>query len=67
MARPVTLFTGQWADLTLDTLAAKAKSQGVNVALSVVPGMQHVFPALSGRAPEADQELARIAAWYRAL
>jgi sugar phosphate isomerase/epimerase len=28
MARPVTLFTGQWADLTLDTLAAKAASFG---------------------------------------
>ena len=23
MARPVTLFTGQWADLTLDAMAAK--------------------------------------------
>ncbi|MDE2956838.1 MAG: sugar phosphate isomerase/epimerase [Bacteroidota bacterium] len=28
MARPVTLFTGQWADLTLDILAAKAASWG---------------------------------------
>ncbi len=28
MARPVTLFTGQWADLTLDTLAQKAKAMG---------------------------------------
>ncbi len=28
MARPVTLFTGQWADLTLDQVAAKAKSFG---------------------------------------
>ena len=28
MARPVTLFTGQWADLTLDTLAEKAASFG---------------------------------------
>lgn len=28
MARPVTLFTGQWADLTLDTLAQKAKAFG---------------------------------------
>lgn len=28
MPRPVTLFTGQWADLTLDTMAAKAKSFG---------------------------------------
>ncbi len=28
MARPVTLFTGQWADLPLETLARKARSWG---------------------------------------
>ena len=28
MARPVTLFTGQWADLTLETVAQKAKAFG---------------------------------------
>ncbi len=28
MTRPITLFTGQWADLPLDTLAAKAKAFG---------------------------------------
>ena len=28
MARPVTLFTGQWADLSLDALASKAASWG---------------------------------------
>ena len=28
MGRPVTLFTGQWADLTLDTLAQKAAEWG---------------------------------------
>ncbi|MCY3720369.1 MAG: sugar phosphate isomerase/epimerase [Anaerolineaceae bacterium] len=28
MARPVTLFTGQWADLTLDSLAQKAAEWG---------------------------------------
>ena len=28
MARPVTLFTGQWADLSLETLAEKASSWG---------------------------------------
>src|SRR6185436_12575686 len=28
MPRPVTLFTGQWADLTLDVMASKAKSFG---------------------------------------
>jgi epsilon-lactone hydrolase len=50
-----------------ETLHAKATSQGVNSVLSVVPGMQHVFLALSGRAPEANEELGRIAAWYKAL
>ena len=28
MARPVTLFSGQWADLPFDTLCAKAKQFG---------------------------------------
>src|SRR5258706_2192391 len=28
MARPITLFTGQWADLTLDTVAQKAAAWG---------------------------------------
>lgn len=28
MSRPVTLFTGQWADLTFDTVCAKAKAFG---------------------------------------
>ena len=28
MSRPLTLFTGQWADLALDTLAAKARGFG---------------------------------------
>lgn len=30
MTRPITLFTGQWADLTLDTVAEKAASWGYN-------------------------------------
>jgi hypothetical protein len=37
MPRPVTLFSGQWADLTFDTLCAKAKSfgyDGVEIACS---------------------------------
>lgn len=42
-----------------------AKSAGVNVTLSVVDGMQHVFPCLAGRAPEADGELSRIAQWFK--
>lgn len=46
---------------------SKAKKQGVKSMLSVVPGMQHVFPALSGRAPEVTEELKRIAIWYKSL
>jgi hypothetical protein len=53
--------------IKLASVGEKAKAQGVKTVLSVVPGMQHVFPALSGRAPEADQELGRIAAWYKNL
>jgi acetyl esterase/lipase len=49
------------------SLHAKAKAAGVKTTLSVVPGMQHVFPTLAGRAPEANEELRRIAAWYREL
>jgi acetyl esterase/lipase len=33
--------------------------------LSVVDGMQHGFPCLAGRAREADDELRRIAVWFR--
>ncbi|CQD23811.1 acetyl-hydrolase [Mycobacterium lentiflavum] len=47
-------------------LAERAAAAGVEVTLSVVDGMQHVFPFLAGRAPEADAEVARIGAWYRA-
>lgn len=47
-------------------LAGIAKAAGVNVTLSVVDGMQHVFPFLAGRAVEADDELHRIAKWFKA-
>jgi epsilon-lactone hydrolase len=42
-----------------------AKADGVDVVLSVVDGMQHVFPFLAGRAKEADEELSRIAKWFK--
>ena len=48
-------------------LHARAIDAGVQATLSVVDGMQHVFPFLAGRAPEADEEIQKIAAWYRAL
>ncbi|MER6969981.1 alpha/beta hydrolase [Nocardioides sp. NPDC000445] len=46
-------------------LADRATTAGVDVTLSVVDGMQHVFPFLAGRAAEADTEIERIGAWYR--
>lgn len=42
-----------------------AKKDGVEVTLSVVDGMQHVFPFLAGRSSEADNELVKIAKWYK--
>jgi acetyl esterase/lipase len=47
-------------------LAEKARAAGVDVTLSVVDDMQHVFPFLAGNAAVADDEIAAIAAWYRA-
>lgn len=48
-----------------EDLARLARAAGVPVTLSVVAGMQHVFPFLAGRAPEADEELRRIASWFK--
>lgn len=44
-----------------------ARRAGVDVTVDVVPGMQHVFPFLAGRAPEADRAVADIARWVRPL
>jgi epsilon-lactone hydrolase len=48
-------------------LAHIAKVDGVDVTLSVVDGMQHVFPFLAGRAAAADEELrqGRLSAWRK--
>ncbi len=45
-------------------LADTARAAGVDVTLSVVDGMQHVFPCMAGNAPEADAEIAALATWY---
>lgn len=46
-------------------LAHISKAAGGDVTLSVVDGMQHVFPILAGRAREADDELSRVAKWFK--
>ena len=44
-----------------------ATDAGVNSTLSIAEGMQHVFPFLAGRAPEADTEIKKIASWHANL
>lgn len=43
-----------------------ALDAGVDVTFSIGEGMQHVFPFLAGRHPRANEEIQRIAKWYRA-
>ena len=38
---------------------------GGEVKLDVYPEMQHVFQMAAGNMPEADEAVARIAAWLR--
>lgn len=49
-----------------ERVAERAKAAGVDVTYSVAAGMQHVFCFMAGRAPEADDEIGRIARWYAA-
>jgi epsilon-lactone hydrolase len=46
-------------------LATNAAAAGVDVRLDVFPEMQHVFQLCAGNMPEADDAIARIAAWLR--
>lgn len=43
-----------------------AREAGVDVTFSIGKGMQHVYPFLAGNHPRADEEVRRIADWYRA-
>lgn len=42
-----------------------ARAAGIDVAVEVVPEMQHVFHFMAGRAPEADEAIRRMAAWVK--
>jgi epsilon-lactone hydrolase len=46
-------------------LAEHAEQAGVDVRLDVFPEQQHTFQMMAGRAPEADDAIARLAAWVR--
>ncbi|MBI4693509.1 MAG: alpha/beta hydrolase [Gammaproteobacteria bacterium] len=46
-------------------VAEAAQSAGVDTTLDVFPEMQHVFQIAAGNLPEADEAIARIAAWLK--
>ncbi|AEF81440.1 sugar phosphate isomerase/epimerase family protein [Leadbettera azotonutricia] len=50
MSRPVTLFTGQWADLPFETLCAKAKTFGYD-GLEIACWGDHMDPAKGASDP----------------
>jgi acetyl esterase/lipase len=43
----------------------KAKKEGVDVELQVFPEMQHIFHGMAGKAPEADDAVAKVGQWLR--
>jgi acetyl esterase/lipase len=46
-------------------LEEHARKAGLDVRLDVFPGMLHTFQMAAGRAPEADDAIARLAGWVR--
>lgn len=49
-----------------ERLVELAERADVDVTFSVGHGQQHVYPLQAGRLERADEEIARIADWYRA-
>ncbi|MGR8919159.1 MAG: alpha/beta hydrolase [Gammaproteobacteria bacterium] len=64
---PVYFQVGGYETILDDTLRAaeRAKAAGVEVECDVYPEMQHVFHFMAGNAPEADDAIAKLAAWVR--
>ncbi|MDB6103071.1 MAG: Acetyl esterase/lipase [Gammaproteobacteria bacterium] len=66
---PIYLQVGGDEGLLDDTVmfAERARSAEMEVKIDVFPDMLHSFQMAAGRAPEADEAVARLAAWARAL
>ncbi|MFE7418063.1 alpha/beta hydrolase [Rhodococcus sp. NPDC057529] len=47
--------------------AVNARSAGVDMTVEIEHEMQHIYPCLAGRAPEADRAIARMGTWVRPL
>jgi monoterpene epsilon-lactone hydrolase len=56
------------AEMLLDDarrFAERAREAGVKVELDVFEDQQHTFQMMAGRAPEADEAIARLSEWVR--
>ena len=64
---PTYIQVGGYEAIVDDALrvAERARAAGVDVRCDVFPEMQHVFQFMAGRAPEADEAIARLAAWVK--
>lgn len=64
---PLYLQVGSEEVLLDDSIgfAERAKAAGVEVQLDIFPGMQHTFQMAAGRAPEADDAIARYVNWVK--
>jgi monoterpene epsilon-lactone hydrolase len=64
---PTYIQVGGFEALLDDSLrvAERAKAAGVDVRCEVFPEMQHVFQFMAGKAPEADDAIAKLAAWVK--
>ena len=64
---PIYIQTGGDEALLDDSVRfeQRAKDAGVDVTLDIYPEMQHVFHFMAGNAPEADDAIAKLAAWIK--
>jgi epsilon-lactone hydrolase len=64
---PIYLTAGTHETLqdNAERFADIAKNANVEVTLELCEGMQHVYPFMAGRAPEADATIAKIGGWLR--
>jgi epsilon-lactone hydrolase len=64
---PIYVQTGGDESLLDDSVRfeKKAKAAGVDIKFDIYPEMQHVFHFMAGNAPEADDAIAKLAAWVK--
>lgn len=64
---PIYIQVGDAETLLDDSkrIAERAKTAGSDVRIDIFPEMQHVFQAMAGNAPEADEAVKLMAEWVR--